>query len=276
MEAARQGQALVEVENASVWFTAPRDRAPRASSGPLDAPAHSPDPSMVEASRVGGRTRLSQTFWGRRRTDIQALQDVSVTIRAGERVALIGHNGSGKTTLLRVMGGQLQPQTGRAHRAGACLSMLSATVTLDRDLSGWRNIAYFAQLMGVAREARGALTDDVAAFTALGPFLDAPVRTYSAGMTMRLAFGLYTSVSTDLLLIDEVMGAGDAAFQKKAAARIARRIAQSGALVLATHSRGVAKIHCPRTVLLQQGEVVFDGPTDDAWDRYDALRLISG
>ncbi len=245
----------VDIQNASVRFPvgAGVGRGPGRSTA-----AGAASPSAV----VGGRVERG---WRGRGAHVWALDDVSVSVAPGERIGLIGRNGSGKTTLLRVMGGQLTPHRGNAHIRGVRLSLFSLKVSMDANLSGRRNITLFARLMGLDRDQQARLGADVEQFAQLGEFIDLPVRTYSAGMSMRLAFGLYTGLKTDILLVDEVIGAGDRDFQKRAAQRLRDTVSTASIFVLATHSQHILVDYCTRALVLDSGRVVFDGGPEEAW-----------
>ncbi len=221
------------------------------------------------------KTRLMMSATGgrigsdvRARRVVQALSDVSLTVRHGERVALVGHNGAGKTTLLRVLSGIYTPMAGRIVIEGRVAPIFDIGLGMDPDATGYDNIRIRGLYLGLSRRAIEARMDDIAAFTELGPFLDMPMRTYSAGMQTRLSFAVSTSVDPEILLLDEGIGAGDAAFMERANARLRAFVERSGILVLASHDAGLLARLCTRAIRLEHGSVVDDGPFDAVMDRF--------
>lgn len=199
---------------------------------------------------------------------VTALSGVSFDLREGDRLALVGRNGAGKTTLLKLCLGLLLPDEGALSIVGSRASILNAGAGLDPDKTGVENIDAVGRLMGVPRANRKALLEDIVEFTELGDFINLPVRTYSAGMTMRLAFGLATSVNRDILVVDEVIGAGDALFVQKAAARVRSLFERTKILILATHAGAIASQLCNKSIWLEGGRVVASGEPKAVWDAY--------
>lgn len=199
---------------------------------------------------------------------VDALNGFSLSLKEGDRVALVGGNGSGKTTLLKVCSGLIVPDAGRAAIEGSRASILNPAAGLDPEKSGVENVKSIGRLLGVPRERRDALLRDVADFTELGDFLNLPIRTYSSGMTVRLMFALATSVVRDILVVDEVIGAGDAHFVEKAAQRIQIMFARAKILVLATHAGEIALQWCNRAVWIESGRQVMAGDPAAVWDAY--------
>lgn len=202
-------------------------------------------------------------------TVVNALSNVTLTIGHGERVALIGHNGAGKTTLLRVLAGIYPPQTGRLSVEGHVAPLFDINLGMDPDATGIENIRLRGIYLGLSRREAEARVEEVAAFAGLGAFLSMPIRTYSAGMQTRLAFAVSTSVNPDILLLDEGIGAGDAAFVEKASERLQAFVARSGILVLASHARNLLSRFCDRAICLEHGSVIDDGPAEEVMDRYE-------
>lgn len=192
---------------------------------------------------------------------VTALQDVSFTLEDGDAVGLIGHNGAGKTTLLRAMAGIYTPITGRVERQGRVATVFEIGAGMDPELSGYENIIRMGLLLGMTTAEAKAVTPEIEEFTELGEFLQLPVRTYSTGMTMRLMFAVATSVRPEILLVDEMLGTGDASFQKKAQARMKALISAAKIFVFASHSQEMLREHCRRLFRLANGrleEVSFD------------------
>ncbi|MGH8185196.1 MAG: ABC transporter ATP-binding protein, partial [Steroidobacteraceae bacterium] len=167
------------------------------------------------------------------RVVVRALDHCSFDIRQGDRVGLLGHNGSGKTTLLRVMAGVYEPSSGRISIAGKVAPMLSITLGMDLEATGLENIYLRAVVMGMTPKEIEPLVDEICEFSELGDYIQMPVRTYSSGMAMRLAFAVSTSVPADIILMDEWLSVGDAEFSGKAKERLSRMLDQAKVLVLA-------------------------------------------
>jgi lipopolysaccharide transport system ATP-binding protein len=188
-------------------------------------------------------------------TVVRALDDVSFRLGPGDRLGLWGHNGSGKTTLLRAIAGVYPPVSGRLDVSGRIASLIDLNLGMDGDASGIENIRMRGVLLGLSRREADRLLDDVAEFTELGEFLSMPVRTYSSGMHMRLGFAISTAVDADIVLMDEWLSVGDADFQKRAQDRLARFLARSKILVLASHSEPLLKDLCTRIIRLDHGRI---------------------
>lgn len=184
---------------------------------------------------------------------VTALKEVSFELQDGDSVGLVGHNGAGKTTLLRTMAGIYAPTHGRIITDGSLATVFEIGAGMDPELSGYDNIVRMGLLMGMTvREAQQKIPE-IEEFTELGDFLQLPVRTYSSGMTMRLMFAVATSVQPEILLIDEMFGTGDAAFQEKAKQRVVSLIANSKIFVFASHSHELIKEYCKRLFVLEHG-----------------------
>lgn len=199
---------------------------------------------------------------------VDALSGVSFSLQEGDRLALVGRNGSGKSTLLKVCAGLILPDRGSAAIEGSRASILNLSAGLNHDKTGIENIVMMGRLMGVPRARRGALIEDVAEFTELGDFLNLPVRTYSSGMTVRLLFALATSIERDILIVDEVIGAGDAHFVEKAAKRVRSMFERAKILVLATHAGHIAEKLCTRALWIDSGREIMAGEPNTVWEAY--------
>jgi len=204
---------------------------------------------------------------------IEALKSVTLDIRAGERVGLIGHNGAGKSTLLKVMAGIYPPTSGIAKTVGHVCPLFEFATGFEYNRSGWENIRIRAMLLGMSPDEIEEKLPEIAEFSGLGNFLDYPTRTYSSGMFVRLAFAVSTSVNPEILLLDEVMGAGDLAFTEKANVRMREFMAQGKILVFSSHSLDLLADYCNRTVWLDHGIVIDDGPTPEVVARYKSHAL---
>jgi ABC-type polysaccharide/polyol phosphate transport system ATPase subunit len=186
---------------------------------------------------------------------VTALRDVSLRLEDGDAVGLVGHNGAGKSTLLRTMAGVYQPAAGRVLREGRIATVFELGAGMDPELSGYENIQRMGLLLGLGQHEIRARMAEIEAFTQLGPFLRLPVRTYSSGMSTRLMFAVATSTRPDILLVDEIFGAGDAEFQARAAQRMEALIATVHIFVFASHDMEALKRYCRRFLRLEHGQV---------------------
>lgn len=200
---------------------------------------------------------------------IEALKGINLEINQGERVGLIGLNGAGKSTLLKVMADIYPPTAGLVSIKGHVCPMFEFATGFEMNQSGWDNIRIRGLLLGMSADAIEEKLPEIAAFTELGNFLDYPVRTYSSGMFIRLAFAVSTSINPEILLIDEVMGAGDISFAEKAKRRMFEFMEQGKILVFTTHNFNLLNDFCTRTVWLHKGQIVADGATDEIVKRYN-------
>lgn len=189
---------------------------------------------------------------------VRALDQINFTFQHGERVGLTGHNGSGKTTLLRVLSGVYAPVHGALNVRGKIASLLDVSMGLDPDATGFENIYLRGIMDGLKPSVIRAKVDDIAEFTELGEYLNLPVRTYSSGMMLRLAFAISTSVEADILIMDEWLSVGDAQFSAKAADRLERLVSKAGILVIASHDPKLIERVCTRCIHLEHGKLVSD------------------
>jgi ABC-type polysaccharide/polyol phosphate transport system ATPase subunit len=207
------------------------------------------------------------------RINVRALSDVSFDIENGERFGIIGPNGAGKTTLLKVLAGIYKPTQGRIAISGRAMALINASVGLNTDATGRENIILRGMYMDIhPREMRRHI-DAVADFTELGDYLDMPVRTYSSGMMVRLAFAISTCINPEILVLDEWLAAGDAQFLAKAQRRMEEFVAGSSIVVLASHSLDLVRQWCRRAIYLHQGVVRAIGPVEEIVAQYEAALL---
>lgn len=222
---------------------------------------------------------IAASFNGQRRKaivrDIKALRGISTEIRGGERVGLLGHNGAGKSTFLKMVAGLYPISGGRKVVEGTIRSLFDLSLGFEPDATGRENVLYRGLLLGLSPRFVRSIEEDVIAFADLGEFIDYPIKTYSAGMQVRLAFAVSTAVGGDILLLDEVIGAGDATFMIKAKQRIASLIQESEILVLASHDFGALTSLCERGLVFHHGELRFDGKIADAVAAYKRLNGIT-
>jgi ABC-type polysaccharide/polyol phosphate transport system ATPase subunit len=193
----------------------------------------------------------------------------------GDKLGLIGHNGAGKSSLLRIMAGIYQPQKGEITVKGKISSLLDLNVGMQMEANGYENIRVRSLILGISKDETKKCIADIQQFSELGDFMSIPVKTYSSGMLMRLAFGMSTSFIPDILLIDEVIGAGDANFIKKAQTRLESFIAKSNILVLSSHSTEIIQRFCNKVLWLEHGAVRMFGAADDVLSAYDPHPTLS-
>jgi len=227
----------------------------------------------VDAERRQSLKSAAVGFLRPRRTVprlIEALRSVSLTIRAGERVGLVGANGAGKSTLLKVLARIYSPQHGAARIEGHVCPLFEFTTGFEMESSGWDNIRTRALLLGMPPRIIERKIEEIGHFTGLGEFLDFPVRSYSSGMLLRLAFATSTAVDPEILLLDEVMAAGDAAFIERAYARMDDMLERASIVVFASHSLDMLTRFCERTIWLDRGRIVSDGATLEVVQAYAA------
>lgn len=200
--------------------------------------------------------------------DVHALKNISLQIRGGERVGLLGHNGAGKSTFLKTVAGLYPVSAGTVEVRGEVRSLFDLSMGFEPDATGRENILYRGLLLGLTPAFMRAQEASIVEFAGLGEFIDYPIKTYSAGMQVRLAFAISTAVGGDVLLLDEVIGAGDANFMAKAKIRIAALIEQAEILILASHDFGALSTLCSRGLVFHHGEIIFDGSINDAIAEY--------
>jgi len=202
---------------------------------------------------------------------VRALRNVSLALGDGDRVGLVGRNGAGKSTLLRVLSGIYEPPQGRIVIEGTTASLLDMSLGMDPDATGYDNIMLRSAILGVSASEAAARIPEIEAFTELGDHLGLPLRTYSSGMSLRLAFAISTCVQPEILLLDEVVGAGDAHFMAKAEQRMVKMTERAKILVIASHAVATIMKRCNKALLLHEGQVLAFGPAEEVLDRYKAM-----
>ena len=243
-------EAKIEIDGVSVFF-------------PL---YHGSSRSLKKTMAAAATGRLGEDR--QHRMVVRALNDVSFTLRRGDRLGLVGSNGAGKTTLLRTLAGIYEPVIGRVSVHGSLNALLDTSLGMNVDMNGRENIMLRGLFNGLPKSVLPQLERDVAAFAELGDFLDLPVRTYSAGMIVRLGFALATAIRPQILLMDEWFLAGDASFMEKARARLEELVRGADILVLSSHSLDIVRTWCTRVIWLEQGVIRADGPADEVVDQY--------
>jgi lipopolysaccharide transport system ATP-binding protein len=187
---------------------------------------------------------------------VRALNCLSFELRDGDRIGLVGHNGSGKSTLLRVLAGAYEPVSGAIEVEGRVASMLNVWLGMIIDATGHENIYLRCAIMGLKPREIAAVVDDIVEFSEIGDYIHMPLRTYSSGMQMRLAFAVATCVAADIVLMDEWLSAGDASFATKAQERLNRLLDRAGIFVVATHDESLIKRTCNKIMRLEHGDLV--------------------
>ena len=190
---------------------------------------------------------------------VEALREITLSLKEGERVGLVGHNGAGKSTLLRLMSGIYEPTRGSARIRGKIAPVFDLGVGMDPELSGYENIMVRGLFLGMTRKQMQSRVDDIVDFSELGDYLTMPLRTYSTGMRVRLALGVVTSIDPEILLLDEGIGAVDAEFMKKARIRLQNLVARSGILVFCSHSNEFLAQLCDTAMWIDHGRIKMRG-----------------
>jgi ABC-type polysaccharide/polyol phosphate transport system ATPase subunit len=199
---------------------------------------------------------------------VEALKNVSFKLEKGDRLALLGHNGAGKSSLLKVLAHIYEPTQGCVKVSGRMNCLFDIMMGMDQELNAYENIMLRGLILGLSKQEIRKIVPGIAAFSELGDFLKLPIKTYSAGMKIRLAFGIITNVSSDILLIDEILGVGDAQFMEKAKARMESLIHRSDFVVLSTHDTSVVRNLCNRALWLEQGKIKSCGPVEEVLAAY--------
>lgn len=236
--------------------------------------------ACVDFPIFDARTRsLKQTFLGaaggaigRNSSNVvvvEALKNINLHLREGDRVGLVGHNGAGKSTLLRLLSGIYEPTRGSADVRGRVAPVFDLGVGMDPEISGYENIIIRGLFLGQTRQQMQEKMEEIAEFSELGEYLDMPLRTYSSGMRIRLALGVVTSIDTEILLLDEGLGAVDAAFMRKARNRLKDMVRRSGLLVFASHSNEFLAQLCDKAIWIDHGEVALAGSVEEVVRAYE-------
>lgn len=199
---------------------------------------------------------------------IRGVDNVSLSLNDGDRLGLVGHNGSGKTTLLRVLTGVYEPSGGNIDINGHCTALINISLGIDLEATGRQNIALRGALLGFSKQELATQKEEIEEFSGLGGFLDMPVRTYSSGMQLRLAFSISTVLQPEILIMDEWLSTGDEDFKDKATKRMQDLVNQTKILILASHSRELLLNNCNRIIWLEHGKIRMDGEAADVADAY--------
>ena len=221
---------------------------------------------------AGKWARMLEWITGRPRHDkTWVLRDIDFTVNPGEAVGIVGVNGAGKSTLLKIITGTTQPSQGSVHIEGRVAALLELGMGFHPDFTGRQNVFMAGQLLGLQGDEIAACMPAIEAFAEIGDYVDRPVRTYSSGMQMRLAFSVATAVRPAVLIVDEALSVGDAYFQHKSFGKIREFREQGTTLLIVSHDRGAIQSLCDRAILLERGFVIKDGPPEEVMDFYNAL-----
>ena len=201
-----------------------------------------------------------------------ALKNVSFEVERGEVVGIIGHNGAGKSTLLKVISGILKPTGGSLEVHGNVVPMLELGSGFDHDLTGRENIFLNGSILGYSEKYLKEKYEQIVEFSELGKFIDVPIRNYSSGMLMRLAFSIATVVQPEILIVDEILAVGDAAFQEKSKARMLELMGGGTTVLFVSHSLEQIREMCDRVICLEHGQIKAIGATKEICDAYEASR----
>jgi lipopolysaccharide transport system ATP-binding protein len=186
---------------------------------------------------------------------IEALRNLDLEIQSGDRLGIVGHNGSGKSTLLRLLSGIYEPSSGAIERSGSIASLVDISLGINGENTGRENIYLRGKLMGLTKKEIEEKIDEIIEFSELGDYIDLPVRIYSSGMLLRLAFSVSTSITANILIMDEWLSVGDSAFEERARSRLKGLVEDSEILILASHSRDLIQNTCNKVLWLEHGRI---------------------
>lgn len=218
--------------------------------------------------RIGGVTNVEV-----RKVRKYGLENINLVAKDGDRIGLVGGNGAGKTTLLKMLSGIFEPQVGQVHIEGSVAALTDITLGMDMEASGYENIATQGILYGRRKEDIASMVCDVASFTELGEYLNAPVRTYSSGMMLRLAFAIATARTPDIVLMDEMIGTGDQFFVERAQQRLQSFMGRVDIIFIASHSEAIIRKFCNRCLVIRDGRIIYDGDVESSLNVYNGSVL---
>jgi ABC-type polysaccharide/polyol phosphate transport system ATPase subunit len=232
-------------------------------------------PVYGTSARSFKKTMLNFATGGRldqscKRIQVEALKGVSFSLQKGDRLGLVGHNGAGKSSLLKVLAQIYQPTTGRIRVEGQVHCLFDIMMGMDLELNGYENIKLRGVILGLSKKEILRITGLVEEFAELGDFLKMPIKTYSAGMRVRLAFGIIVHLFSEILLIDEIVGVGDERFVKKANAYMKSLVHESEIMVFSCHDKNIVREFCNKAMLLEHGCVKCIGPVEEVLAHYSA------
>ncbi len=234
----------------------------------LDLPTSGRVRATDSDDRVGGRfVKKGFTHY------VRALDDINLSLEGGNRLAVIGHNGAGKTTLLRMAAGIYSPTSGKRSVNGKVTCLLTSALGLSPFMSGRENIKLACALYGLSRKETEAITPEINAFSELGSYLDLQTGTYSSGMRTRLGMSIITALDPDILIIDEVFGAGDASFSEKAQYKLMGMLEKSRILMFSSHSDSLLRQLCDTAILVDHGQIIGRGSVDEVLLQYKMIEI---
>jgi lipopolysaccharide transport system ATP-binding protein len=254
-------ESLIEARNLTKAYRIWNSPSSRLAAPVLEAAASLFPRKSSGRLALGGRA-------SRKYRDFYALRDVSFSIKKGEATGIIGRNGSGKSTLLQLIAGTLTPTTGSVTTHGRVSALLELGSGFNPEFSGRENVFVNGAIYGLTRQEMQSRMDEVTAFADIGDFIDQPVKTYSSGMMMRLAFAVAVNVQPDVLIIDEALAVGDVFFSQKCFQKIREIVHKGATLIFVSHDMGAVQSLCDRALLLSEGSMIFDGSPEDCVSRY--------
>ncbi|CAM3775033.1 Teichoic acids export ATP-binding protein TagH [Vibrio aerogenes CECT 7868] len=240
---------------------------------------------MIIVEQINKSFSLAASPWQRLRDAIwphksgprfHALQNINFSARPGETLGIVGHNGSGKSTLLQIISGVLTPDSGQVQVQGRIAALLELGSGFNPEFTGRQNVYFNAQLLGLTHQQVEAQFDAILAFADIGDFIDQPVKSYSSGMMLRLAFSVVMHIDPDILIVDEALAVGDDAFQRKCHAKLKQLQARGVTLLFVSHSAGQVIELCDRAILLDHGELLMEGTPKDVVQQYHKLLHLHG
>jgi ABC-type polysaccharide/polyol phosphate transport system ATPase subunit len=220
------------------------------------------------------RTHITRWFGRAHHEPFCALRNISFRLQDGESLAIVGSNGAGKSTLLSLAAGLTQPDQGRVVVKGRIAALLELGSGFHLDLTGAENLVLNAALMGLSKQTTRDLFDQIVEFSGIGDFIDDPLRTYSSGMVMRLAFSVAIQCNPDILLIDEVLAVGDAAFQEKSKQALVSLRRAGKSMLFVSHSSPAVRQMCERAIWIDHGSLMAEGRVDDVLDAYEGRAVM--
>lgn len=238
----------------------------------LDYIVKTGSPSLKKTIITGFSSLLNKNpekFEKMRNSSYRALTNINLDLHKNDRIGILGRNGAGKSTLLRVLAKVYKPNIGSVKINGKIASIFDVGLGLNYESTGYENILNLAIMRGISKRAANNMIADIEEFTELGNFLTSPVRTYSSGMLMKLSFAVATAVAPEIILIDEIIGVGDAHFINKARARLINMVEQTQILVLTSHSLDIVRQFCNKALVLDKGEIKFLGDIESGIDFYE-------
>lgn len=237
--------------------------------------------SVLSVNSIGKAFRAYRSEWQRLgrcfglplkpAEETWVLRHICFDIQPGEAIGIVGQNGAGKSTLLKIITGTLQPTEGQVYVNGRIAAILELGMGFNPELTGRQNVRHAAGLMGFTPDQIDAAMPDIEAFAEIGEYFDEPVRTYSSGMQVRVAFAVATAWRPEILIVDEALSVGDAYFQHKSFARISEFREHGTTLLIVSHDRSAIQTLCNRTILLEKGSIIKDGTPEEVFDFYNAL-----